>query len=499
MILFSRNCLEMLELELAVMSMGGIAIPIFAHFKKPTSELLIEFSDATWIALESYEQLHQVSPEKLPSNRILFSPLETEENSLGLSPFSSLLKQRPTGLADFFENIQSDQICLSMFTSGTMDTPKLVQLTHGNILSQQAAIKNILKVNEQDRFLSYLPWHHSFGGIFELFTSLSNGACYALESSYGKNISEIFENWKIIKPTVFFSVPKVYQSLYEMTRQNSLVEELLFNSGLRFVFTAAAALPSWLSEEFEKRKIPVIEGWGLTETSPCCTLTDPIQKRTNGLVGKPIPGVQIKLDEEGEILVKGPNVMFGYYKNEEANARAFNLEGWFKTGDIGEITDYGLRLISRKDRIFKLSNGEKVIPTDLESAIHKQCHYVQYILVTGSGADYPVALIFPNKNLLNQPDYLRTMEEGCFCPRNLNELGRCLTGCLKTANATIHQKFSKLKSAALIMDELSIDSSTLTPSLKMAPRNVLNKYRDHLKKLYGEQVPVEEEIYVIEL
>ena len=150
----------------------------------------------------------------------------------------------------------------------------------------------------------------------------------------------------------------------ELTKQSLKAEEMFFNSGLKFVFTAAAPLPKKLSDEFEKRGIPVIEGWGLTETSPCCTLTDPDLKREPGVVGKPIPGVSIRIAEDNEIQVKGPNVMVGYYNNEEANKDIFTDDGWYRTGDVGELTENGLKLITRKDRIFKLSNGEKVVPTD---------------------------------------------------------------------------------------------------------------------------------------
>ena len=498
MLLFSRNCLEMLEMELAVMASGGIAIPIFSNFKKQTAELLINHSDARWLALENETQLGNIGPELNIEHFYVLADNVEDHRFPNLIPFSQLIKNRQNGTASFAENIHPDTICLNMYTSGTMGLPKCVQLTHKNILSQQAAIERVLGINEHDRFLSYLPWHHSFGGIFELFSALYSGATYSLESGFGKDPATIFENWRLVRPTVFFSVPKVYQALFDMTRENKEAEDIFLNSGLKFIFTAAAALPERLSNEFEKRNIPVVEGWGLTETSPCCTLTDPSLKRTPGLVGKPIPGVSIRIADDGEIQVKGPNVMVAYYHNDEANQGIFTPDGWYCTGDVGEITENGLKLISRKDRIFKLSNGEKVIPTDLERAIELKCHYVQYAVVTGSGEDYPVALIFPNKNLLENPDYETSPEEGCFCPRTLNELSRCLTGCLEKANNSIGQKFAKVKSAAIIHDELSLDNNTLTPSMKMAPKNVIEKYRAHLLNLYGESVPVEEEVYIIE-
>ena len=498
MILFSRNRLEMLELELAIMAVGGIAVPIFANFKQKTAELLINHSDAQYLTIEGQQQLNNISPKLNLKKIFVFDDVKGKRFS-NLLPFSSLLKVYSRVESSLRFDLPPDTICLNMYTSGTMGTPKCVQLTHKNILSQQAALDIVWDIDDNDRFLSYLPWHHSFGGLFELFTALYHGATISLESSYGKDMESIMENWKIIKPTIFFSVPKVYQSLLALTKGSKEAEDLFFNSGLKFIFTAAASLPEKISNVFENRGIPVIEGWGLTETSPCCTVTDPNQKRATGVVGKPIPGISIGIAEDDEILIKGPNVMVSYYKNKEANENTFTDDGWYRTGDVGEIIDGRLKLISRKDRIFKLSNGEKVIPTDLERLIRVKCHYVAYAIVTGNGQDHPVALIFPNKNLLENPDHAIATSENCFCPKNINELGRCLTNCLHDANCAIEQKFAKVKSAVIIDDVLSLDNNTLTPSMKVAPNNVIEKYKSYLENLYGDNVPVEEEAYVIEL
>lgn len=498
MVIFSPNRLEMLELELAIMASGGVAVPIFAYFYQETAELLIKHSDAKYLAVAGSTQLSRLSPT-LPLERIYsFEPV-SDTRFTNLHSFSELLKERTENNYHLDVDAHGAAVCLNMYTSGTMGIPKCVQLTHANILSQQAALKKVWDVSHKDRFLSYLPWHHSFGGIFELFSALYNGATYSLESGYGKDTSVIFENWKLIKPTVFFSVPKVYQSLVEQTHANPEAENLLFHSGLKFIFTAAAALPEKISDEFENRGIPVIEGWGLTETSPCCTLTNPKVKREPGVVGNPIPGVQIRLGDEDEIQVLGPNVMLQYYKNDEANKDIFTLDGWFKTGDVGEFTKTGLKLISRKDRIFKLTNGEKVIPSDIEKAIEKKCHFVSFAVVTGGGKEFPVALIFPNRKMLNSPEYETSPMDGCFCPRNLNELGRCLTGCLHDANCGIGQKFAKVKAAMIIDDELSIEKNTITPSLKIAPNNVLRAYKANIENLYGEKNVIHENVYVIRL
>lgn len=498
MIIFSPNRLEMLELEMALMAGGGVSVPIFAFFNEDTAKALIRHSGARFIAAAGRSQVEKL--ENISGiEKIFVFDTDAAGKSSVFSPFSELLKKRNDESFGLNTDAGADEICLNMYTSGTMGGPKCVQLTHRNILSQQSALEKVWDVSSSDRFLSYLPWHHSFGGIFERFSALYNGACIFLESGLGKNAEEIMENWKLVKPTVFFSVPKVYQSLVELTRSDGEAEELFFRSGLKFIFTAAAPLPRNLSDEFEKNDITVREGWGLTETSPCCTLTDPLVKRQPGLVGKPIPGVRIRISDEGEIQVNGPNVMKGYYKNDEANRKSFSADGWFCTGDIGEITPAGLKLIARKDRVFKLVNGEKVIPSEMETLIQSKCHYISFAMVTGSGKDYPVAILFPNRKMLSRPAYERTPEEGCFCPRSLSELGKCLQGCMHDANCEMGEKFSRVKMAILVDDELSIEKNTLTPSMKIAPGKVFEAYKAHIENLFGGSNNVNEEVYVIRL
>lgn len=498
MLVYSPNRLEMLELELAVMASGGISVPIFAFFNKETSELLIKHSDAEFISVAGEIQLSRINPELVLKHIFVFDNVENK-NFKNLHSFEELLKVRIDKESSLYFDAKENDICLNMYTSGTMGVPKCVQLTHGNILSQQAAFEKLWDLNENDRFLSYLPWHHSFGGIFERFTALYNGATIYQESGNGKDPKVIMENWEAVKPTLFFSVPKVFQTLVELTRTDADIKNLFFHSCLKFIFTAAAALPKNISDEFEARNIPVMEGWGLTETSPCCTLTDPKLKRVSGIVGLPIPGVTIRLADDGEIQVKGPNVMVGYYKNDEANNGIFTEDGFYCTGDIGEITPTGIKLVARKDRVFKLINGEKVIPSDMEMLIQCKCHYISFAVVVGSGQDYPVALLFPNKNMLSSPNYEISPMDGCFCPRTLGELGKCLHGCLRDANCGIGQKFSKIKAAMIIDDELSIEKKTITPSLKIAPKNVVNEYKAHLENLYGGTNYLEEEVYIIRL
>jgi len=250
MVVYSPNRLEMLELELAVMASGGISVPIFAYFHKETAEILITHSDAKFLAVAGATQLSRISPD-LPLKQIFIFDGDTNTHYQNLVPFSELLKNRTDNSFTLNLDAKPCDICLNMYTSGTMGIPKCVQLTHQNILSQQAALQKIWSLNENDRFLSYLPWHHSFGGIFERFSALYNGCTIALESGSGKDPEVIMENWKKIQPTLFFSVPKVYQALVELTKESPEAEQLFFHSELKFIFTAAASLPKSISDEYE--------------------------------------------------------------------------------------------------------------------------------------------------------------------------------------------------------------------------------------------------------
>ena len=225
MVLYSRNRLEMLEMEMAVMSTGGISVPIFSNFNQATAELLIKHSDARFLAVSGELQLSRISPDLGLQQIFVFDEVK-ETGFPNLSQFSELLKEKsdPKFTLDF--NASTDDICLNMYTSGTMGIPKCVQLTHKNILSQQAAVDMLWDLDENDRFLSYLPWHHSFGGIFEKFMALYTGATLSVESSYGKDPKEIFENWKLVQPTIFFSIPKVYKELVDLTNRDREAEAL---------------------------------------------------------------------------------------------------------------------------------------------------------------------------------------------------------------------------------------------------------------------------------
>lgn len=485
----SPNRGEMLVAEFATMCLDAIYVPIFAAYSpEQTSELLRQTSPAIVIV----PNLAWCSRVTVPSSARAVVTLDDTE--LGVrrlpssQPWTSFVGALARGGAashaarrTFLERatrLDPTSPCLMMFTSGTSGALKGVLLTHDNILSQRRALAAMWSITPNDRFLSYLPWHHSFGGIFEKYTALYFGATLCIDGSLGKDFGALLHNWKAVQPTVYFSVPKVYQQLVTHVQTHPADEPMVFHSRLRFVFTAAAPLPANLSEFFAAKRIPVVEGWGLTETSPCCTLTDLAEPRNvPGVVGYPIPGVEVSIAADGEILVRGPNVMTGYFEDPVASHAALPGDGWFHTGDLGELLGARLKLVARKDRVFKMLNAEKVVPTGIENRIAGMNKYIRHVIVTGSGQDFLTALVFP--------DYFRITEEfGDDHSRAERVVKDSLLESMRDFNRTHPVKYEHIQALVVVSRELSIESSELTPSLKVRVSNVLAGATSYLEAVY---------------
>lgn len=491
----SSNSYNRLITEMAVMASGMISVPIFADYPNDLMAELLNFSEVKFLVADSTEKLAKLPPASLPPQILLIrsQPEITPKNEVlhnsQLFYIADVLRTTrsqalSTDVQARWESVRPDDQCLIMYTSGTSSFPKGVQLTHGNLMSQQKALELLWKLKPGMRFLCYLPWHHSFGGLFERFCALYSGGCLAIDDSGGRNIDQLFRNLADIKPNIFFSVPKIYQEIVSRVLNSREAEATFFSSELKFIFTAAAPLPISTSNIFKAKKIPVIEGWGLTETSPCCTLTPLSYDRQPGVVGFPIPGVEVKLAEEGEILVRGPNLMTGYFKNPEATKQVLSQDGWFSTGDIGEITADGLNLkiISRKDRMFKLSNGEKVFPAVLEENIKTRCKFIKYAYVFGRGRSHPAILIFPNRELYGAKKHDLDHAE-CQNPNCQKDLSSCLSECIGKLNAATGARFETITEAVVVEREPTIERHELTPSFKLIPRKIEESYRDYLRPL----------------
>ncbi len=480
------NGYQRLVCEMAVMSCGLISVPIFAKYPPSLISELLRFSDVGLLITDVPDEVGGLDnvPEKiLLLNSANLAARGNEDHQIDF--FEDLLghpvdAQATARVEAMMRAVEPSTKALIMYTSGTSGFPKGVQLSHRNLMSQQRALEILWKPEPGMRLLSYLPWHHSFGGLFERFFAIHSGGCLAIDDSQGKDIDRLLDNFKRIEPHIYFSVPRIYQEIANRIRSGKVSEQDFFHDDLRFVFTAAAPLPINTSDIFRAKQIPVVEGWGLTETSPCCTLTGFDLERRSGVVGFPIPGVELALGSDNEIFVKGPNVMSGYFNNPEATKEAFDEDGWFKTGDIGDFTSSGVKIVSRKERMFKLDSGEKIFPAELEDDVNDRCCYIKHSYVFGHGQTHPFMLVFPNKDCMDAANDTQTASYECSRPRHLNALSNCLGKCIRNLNERRNSSFRNIKEALLIDRELSIENSDLTPSFKLIPGSIEEHFGDYI-------------------
>ena len=497
----STNCYHRLVSEMAVMGTGRVAVPVFAGYAPDMMSDLLAFADAGMLVTDNLEKMALLRADSLPSRIIVMNASSAATDPELLNQLSSLGVVNITFMDDLLSEEESrdttrieqqmrsitpDRLAMIMFTSGTSSFPKGVQLSHGNLMSQQKALQILWKPEPGMRYLCYLPWHHSFGGLFQRLFPLYSGGCLAIDDSGGKDAGRLLQNFSEVKPNVYFSVPKVYQEIITRILADPELGDSFFHDDLKFVFTAAAPLPISTSEIFKNKGVPVVEGWGLTETSPCCTLTELSLERTPGLVGFPIPGVELKLGDENEILVKGPNVMRGYFKQSEASAKVFD-DGWFRTGDVGAITEEGVRIISRLDRMFKLDNGEKVFPARIEDRIAGRCKFIKYAYVFGSGQKHPSLLAFPNYELMSADGGGELDKSECVYPDGLGDLAGCLGECIQ-AEQKIGAAFERVDAAVVVDTELTVEANQLTPSFKLIPRKIAKDFEAHIQALRLKQI-----------
>ena len=508
------NSVEMLLCELALLSLGAVSTPIFPDYPLELLRHCLRDSGArVGVAATASEQkkLAEISGGQLERLIVLDSqPLPGDSRVLALEALEHPAvnpAQRERALAGVdaaAANVGPPDRAFLLYTSGTTGRPKGVPLTHHNVLSQQAAVAAVWSLSADDVFLSYLPWHHCFGALFERMMALWHGALLVLDDSRGRDLDRLLQNFREIQPTLYFSVPRVYQALVARASADPGIRELLCKSRLRFVFTAAAPLPAGCYRFFEEANIPVHEGWGLTETSPDATLTGAGPRRS-GATGWPLPGTEVLIERveaadahSGEVLVRGPQVTSGYHGDPEATARVLRPDGFFRTGDLGRWTAHGLCISGRVDGVFKLQNGEKVSSGVVEARLLAASTLLEQVLVLGPGQPFTTALLwlnlaaarafaaerglFSERALSQEEPSAPTLAELCALP----ELRRALTEALQSSNllATIH--FERARRAALVAEPLALDRGELTPTLKLVRRTVVSRHAPLIEALRDE-------------
>ncbi len=489
----SENRAEMYELEVAVMSIGAVTVPVFAGSQQRQIAYVLDRARPRTIVVSGKHQLDKIERDRHTSIKTYYCmDFDADCRGWGATAFAELTTDGGVSdrrLEEVVRGVAPDDLCIIMYTSGTTGAPKGVRLCHRHLISQQKAMSLMWDIDENDVYMNYLPWHHSFGGLFERFMTLYNGAELCLDDSRGKDLARMIENWKAFDPSVFFSVPRIHELLINECEQRPEVEEIIFGGRLRFVLTAGASLPAHVEAAYHERGIPMLEAWGLTETSPCVTATTKDAGWQSGYVGFPLPGVSVRISDEQEIMVRGPNVMEGYLDAVEETAHMITEDGWLYTGDLGEFTKEGLRIFGRKDGTFKLTTGEKVHPQRVETALINESPYIKQAVVVGGGQNFVGALIYPD--LKNLEDW--AAKGGVASQDLLDEpVVRDLYGKeLARVASSVEIKYERPRRAILATHEPTLENGELTPSGKLMRKAVMGNSKDRIDVLFAARPPAD--------
>ena len=421
---------------------------------------------------------------------------------------------------------QPDDLATLIYTSGTTGDPKGVMLSHYNIWSNVQAVLQMIPIGAGDACLSMLPLSHSYERMVD-YTLFQAGVLI----NYAESFDTVATNLGEVKPTVVLSVPRLYEKVYARVLENALsgsavkrtiflwakrageqwatlalaglpiptglaikkkvADRLVFSKlqartggRIRFFVSGAAPLSADIAKFFYSAGLPVIEGYGLTESSPVLTL-NPLDRIKLGTVGRAIPGVELKIAADGEILARGPNIMQGYYKQPEATREVLDAEGWLLTGDIGELDSDGyLKITDRKKELLKTAGGKYIAPQPIEGMI-KRNTFVANAVLYGDRRKFPIVLVVPNFDNLERWARERnltysTRAELLQMPDVLAKVEREVMSQLRDL-----AKFETPKKVVLLEHDFTIESGELTPTLKVKRRVVEKRYKDVIDAAYA--------------
>ncbi len=512
-LLVSENRPEWFISDLAIMLSGGITVPAYTTYTEDDYKYLIEDCEPTVVIVSNNEMLKKlntmINEKSFIKKVITFDEVEKAHHNLNINSkekyldFNSIIKNNLEE-EDKIQNLnlkRSSPACI-IYTSGTGGNPKGVILSHGGILNNLVGACEIMKplIDSRPIFLTWLPLSHSYEHCVQ-FAQIAVGA----KVFYAEKIEKLLDNISEAKPTIMTAVPRFYQNLYNKINLNmkkqtgikaklinatiqlgkkkllgkkmtffekfldSLVNTLVrkkikkqFGGNLRAFISGGGALDKEIGEFLNSIGLPTLQGYGLTETSPVVSC-NPIHKIKVETVGPPFKGNKVKIAEDGEILVKGENVMLGYWNKKEETAKVIK-DGWLHTGDIGEIDpeDGYLKITDRKKDIIVSAGGDNISPAKIENMLNNSFE-IDQCLVFGDKKNYLVALIVPNKEFLNEKEKINKIIE------NINK------------KLTLVEKIKKIQ---LLDENFSIENGLLTPTMKVKRKKVIEKYKKELENLY---------------
>ncbi len=522
----SSNRVEWNILDIAVQKTGAILVPLYPNISENDYRFILNDCAAKICIVSNQELADKISNIRndVPSLEHLFS-----FDKLDSVPHWSHIEEQRTHtdidlVHDRMKDVKNEDLVTIIYTSGTTGNPKGVMLSHQNLLSNVEGCIEPIPADNHSRVLTFLPICHVYERMLHYLYMYLGCSVYFAES-----METIGENIKEVKPDVFSAVPRLIEKVFDkiMAKGDELkgikrglfywalnlaenydnvhatpffkfklgiARKLIFSKwqealggNVKAIASGSAALQPRLARIFLAADIPILEGYGLTETSPVVTVNNFVSGIRIGTVGALIEGVQVKIAEDGEILVKGPNVMMGYYNNEEATNEVMDSEGWFHTGDIGEFQEEKfLKITDRKKEIFKTSGGKYIVPQAMENRF-KESRFVEQIMVIGEGEKFPAAFVVPNFAFAKEWAHRHGLQFESMSNEEIIKQTAFIDR-MDQEIAEINQVFGnweQVKKIALLPAEFTIDGGELTPTLKLKRKKILEKYQEGYQKIFS--------------
>ena len=540
--LLSENRPEWAVTDLAALALGAVIVPLYPTLPAPQVAYIVKNSGANTLVVSDSKQLKKAlaARKELPELRhLIVMDADAAPDDASVLTFNSVLERgvaTPLGAdryAETWKAVRPDDVASIVYTSGTTGDPKGAQLTHGNFTFDiDAALSHFRRAGQDvtvdDTFLSFLPVCHVFERTTGYYLPLRAGATIG----YAEGVFQLVGNMAEVKPTLMVNVPRVYEAMQDkileqvskappkkqaifnkalaagrayaekkrtgngligpiLAIQHALFERLVFSKmrerfggRLRFFVSGGAALGAETARFFEAIGLPVMEGYGMTEASPVIAV-NPNRRPKIGTVGIALPGVEVKIAADGEILARGPNIMKGYWNNDQATAEMVDGEGWLHTGDVGILDEEGyLKITDRKKDILVLANGKNVAPQPIEAAL-KGSPFLSEIVLIGDKQNVVTALVLPAKEKLRE--WARA--EGLTYPDDESLLASSEVRKKIKSEIDAHSghlaDFEKIKKFTVLNATFSVDGGEMTPTLKVKRKVVAQKYASEIAAMAG--------------
>jgi long-chain acyl-CoA synthetase len=522
----ANNRVEWNIFDIAVQQIGAILVPLYPTSSESDYSFIINNASVKLIVVSNKELFDKV--EKIRSSTPSLSSVFTFEEVEGATNWKAIHEQaskiEESEVTKRMAEVAPEDMVTIIYTSGTTGNPKGVMLSHINLLSNVEACIAPIPASQGSKVLSFLPVCHVYERMLHYLYMYLGCSIYFAES-----METIGENIREVKPEVFSAVPRLIEKVFDKIMAKgedlsgikrklffwavSLAEEydfmgkstwykiklgiarkLIFKKwqealggNVRAIASGSAALQPRLARIFFAAGLPILEGYGLSETSPVVSVNCFVKGVRIGCVGQLIEKVEVKIAEDGEILVKGPNVMMGYFENKEATDEVFDADGWFHTGDIGTFQEGKfLKITDRKKEIFKTSGGKYIVPQAMENKF-KESRFIEQIMVVGEGEKFPAAYIVPNFAFIRE--WAERKEHDFSTATNADVAQSTVV------NDRINEEIShynqhygnweQIKKFVLLEKEFSISANELTPTLKLKRKKIMENYQSEYAKMYS--------------